>query len=135
MANQVRDVVDGVPAFDQPLEAFVEGMQKGDALKRVTALEAHTERQRNWYRGVCLRGLSDWTGETEDEWDARLKAECGGDDLLKKEIIYLGPESFVVRRTIVGVGKNNMTKYIENILSAAITNQWPVTPPDSELRK
>ena len=110
-------------------------LKEGGALRTLSPLEYHTDRQRRWYKGICLRGLSDWNGDTKDEWDLRLKALCNGNELLKKETIYLGIGKTCTRLTIVGVGKQNMTAFIENILSKAITMDWPVTAPDEELRK
>lgn len=95
--------------------------------------EAITDRQRRWYKGVCLKGLAEWNGETKDEWDYRLKVECGS-EIFKMlrfqygEMVYWRPES------ITSKTKKQMTQYIENILSKAITENWPVYPPDPDLR-
>ena len=102
-------------------------------IKVLNEEELHTERQRNWYKGVCLRGLAHWNGETMDEWDYRLKVECGAEifKMLKLqygEMIYWRPES-IAHKT-----KKQMTQYIESILSRAITKEWPVDPPDPDLR-
>ena len=132
---RVVDIVNDEPTFEQPLANILSGLKRGGAIRTLTPLEFHTDRQRRWYKGVCLSGLSDWSGDTRDEWDLRLKALCGGDELLKKETLTLGPGTECVRLTIVGVGKKNMTQYIENILSKAIEMDWPCTPPEEELRK
>lgn len=131
----VISIVEDRPTFSVPLDEILAGMKFGGALRTLTPLEHQTDQQRKWYKGVCLRGLSDWNGDTTSEWDLRLKAECGGNELLKKEIIYLGIGKTCMRLTIVGVGRRNMTAYIENILSKAIEMDWPVTPPDPDLRK
>ena len=131
---QVQLIVDGGPTFEVPLRDILAELKEGGALQTLSPLEYHTDRQRRWYKGVCLRGLSDWNGDTKDEWDLRLKALCNGNELLKKEAIYLGIGMTCTRLTIVGVGKRNMTAYIENILSKAIEMEWPVSPPDPELR-
>ena len=137
--NEVISVVDDEPAFEHDLKAFVVGMKSGDALRRMDALEYHTYRQRNWYRGICLRGLADWNGDSIDDWDMRLKAECGGNELLKKQPVVYGktPDGQLLvcyRLSIQGVGKRNMTQYIENILSKAIEKDWSIEPPNEELR-
>ena len=95
--------------------------------------EYHTDRQRRWYKGICLRELSDWNGDTVDEWDYRLKVECGAEicRMLRfqyGEMIYWRPES------ITSKSKKQMTQFIENILSKSITEGWPVDPPDPDLR-
>ena len=92
-----------------------------------------TDRQRRWYKGVCLKGLSDWNGDTVDEWDYRLKIECGSEifKVIKyqyDEHVYWRPES-ITHKT-----KKQMTQFIESILSIAITKGWPVYPPDPDLR-
>lgn len=144
LTYQVKQIIDGEPTFKTPLKDILAECRHGGAIQVLSPLEHHTARQRRWYKGICLAGLSDWNGETVDEWDLRLKAECNGNELLKKEDIYMGrylPP--VTRLTIVGVGKKNMTAFIENILSKAtgvdeatgVCNDWPVTPPDPDLRK
>ncbi len=131
----VKSIIEGQPTFEKPLSSILGGLVMGGCIKTLTPLEYHTDRQRRWYKGVCLAGLSDWNGDTVDEWDLRLKALCNGNELLKKETIYLGPGKHCVRLTIVGVGKKNLTAFIENILSKSIEMDWPVTPPDPDLRR
>ena len=108
---RIVDVIDGEPTFEVPISEVWEGCKPGGAFKRLDPIEYHTDRQRRWYKGPCLTGLSDWNGDTKAEWDLRLKAECGGNELLKKETIYLGPGTVCHRLTIVGVGKTNMTEF------------------------
>ena len=124
----------GQPAFDKPLNELLAKIEIGDELRRITAAESITDRQRRWYRGVCLPELAR-NGDTVDEWDLRLKASCNGNELLKKEQIYLGNGVSVTRLSISGVGKKNMTAFIENVLSECLRQDWPVLPPDAELRK
>ena len=133
MATYTVKIVERQPTFRIPLAEILATLEHGGAIKTLTPLEHHTDRQRRWYRGVCLAGLADWSGDTIEEWDGRLKGLCGG-GLLKKEPLYVSPGVTVSRLSIAGVGKRKMTQFIENILSAAITNEWPVTPPDHELR-
>jgi len=138
MEHKVISIIDGMPTFLIPLSEILKECKPGGALKTLDPLEYHTEQQRKWYKGICLTGLSDWNGETKDEWDLRLKAECNGIELLRKQpikLILFGQEVAINRLTIEGVGKKNMTAFIENILSLAIKKDWPVTPPDKELRK
>lgn len=104
------------------------------AIKVMNEDEWMTDRQRRWYRGICLKGLSDWNGDTVDEWDYRLKVECGSEifTMLKfqyEDMKYWRPESITTK------SKKQITEFIENILSTAITMEWPVYPPDPDLRK
>lgn len=142
------EIMDGQPAFCKPLSDILSELEHGGALRVLSPLEYHTDQQRRWYKGVCLRGLAEWNGDTPYEWDGRLKNLCGH-GLLKEEwastgrgqsLVVDGVESsiryeIIKRLTIVGVGKRNMTAFIEEILSKAIEMEWPVTPPDPELRR
>lgn len=128
------EIIDSQPAFCKPLMEILGELEHGGAIKILSPLEYHTDQQRKWYKGVCLKGLSDWNGDTADEWDLRLKGLCGV-NVLKKESIYFSHGMTAQRMTIVGVGKKNMTEFIENILSKAIEMEWPVTPPDPDLRR
>ena len=126
--------IDDQPTFSKPIDDIACEVKPGGALKVIDPVEYHTDRQHRWYQGVALTGLSNWNGETREEWDHRLKMECGL-GLLKKETFYISIGVCITRLTTKGVGKRNMTAFIENILSKAITMEWPVTEPDAELRK
>ncbi|KKK82631.1 hypothetical protein LCGC14_2801460 [marine sediment metagenome] len=128
-------VTDEGPTFSQPLSSILSRLQVGGAIRTLGPVEHVTDRQRAWYRGICLLRLSDWNGDTVDEWDLRLKAECNGVELLKSEKIYLGVGMTCTRLTIVGVGVRNMTQFIENVLSKGIEMNWPISAPDKELRR
>ena len=135
MEYKVINIIGGQPSFEKPLVEILSELKRGGAIKILSPLEYHTERQRRWYKGVCLRCLSEWNGDTKDEWDLRLKAECNGNELLNRQTIYLGYNNTCARLTIEDVGKKRMTQFIENILSKAITENWPVEPPDEDLRR
>lgn len=133
--NRVINRAGGGPCFEYNLIEWIADMGHGESLKKLTANETITDAQRRWYRGPCLHGLSDWNGDTVDEWDLRLKAECNGVELLKSETIFLGVGMTCTRLTIKNVGKRNMTQYMENVISKGIEKEWPITAPDPELRK
>lgn len=138
---KIVDVIDGEPTLEVPISKIWEGCKPGGALQYLDPLEYHTDRQRRWYKGVCLRDLvkNDENGETAGWWDTEIKRECNGLALLKKEIFFIddgaGGRVGVGRLTIKGVGKRNMTLFIEEILSKSLEKGWPVTPPDKDLRK
>ena len=138
---RVKSIAKGEPTFEKPLKEILAELEFGGALRTLTALEYHTDRQRRWYKGICLRDLvkHDENGETKGWWDTEVKRECNGLALLKKEIFFLddgaGGRIGVGRLTIKDVGKKNMTLFIEEILSKAMEKGWPVTPPDKDLRK
>ena len=139
--HQVKTMVDGQPTFEKPLNAILGELQVGGAIKTLSPLEHHTDRQRRWYKGICLRDLvkNDENSETQGWWDTEVKKKCKGLDLLKKEIFFIddsaGGRFGVGRLTIKGVGKRNMTLFIKEILSQSISRGWDIGPPDPDLRK
>ncbi len=141
MEFPVIDIIEGQPTFEVPLSEILSNCKKGGAIKVLNPLEYITERQRRWYKGVAIPALVKWdeNGETAEWWDTELKKECGGLAYLKKEIFFFddmaGSRFGVGRLTTKGVGKKNMTNFIEEILSKAITKGWPISAPDPDLRK
>ena len=133
-------ITDDGPVFEKPVDEILGEVLPGGAIKVLTALECITGRQRRWYKGICLTALvkNDENGETKGWWDTEVKKLCKGLDYLKKEIFYvetgLGERIPIGRLTTDGVGKMNMTLFIEEILSQAMQRGWPVNPPDPELR-
>jgi len=143
MANttyQVMSMVNGQPTFEKPLQAILGELERGGAVKLLSPLEHHTDRQRRWYKGVVLPHLvkNDENGETAGWWDTELKRECNGLALLKREIFFIddgtGGRVGVGRLTIKGVGKKNMTLFIEEILSKSLSRGWNISPPEEDLR-
>ena len=141
---EVKMITDDGPTFEKPLSEILSDLSMGGAIKTMTAVEYITDRQRRWYKGVCLRDLvkHDENGETTAFWDEKVKRLCNGLAYLKKEgmvaEIQIGGESTKIsfgRLTTKGVGKRNMTAFIEEILSQAMQRGWPVSAPDAELRK
>jgi len=141
--HQVISIVDGEPTFERPLKEILSGLEYGGAIKILSPLDYITDRQRRWYKGVCLRGLvkNDENGETEAWWDLEVKSKCNGLAYLKKEGIdfelKLGDEVTRVtigRLTTKGVGKRNMSTFIEEILSQSMSRGWNISPPDKDLR-
>ena len=142
--HQVKSVVDGQPTFEKPLQEILAELDVGGAIKTLSPLEYITDRQRRWYKGVCLPALvkHDENGETAGWWDMEVKSKCNGLAYLKKEGVdfelKLGDEVSRVtigRLTTKGVGKRNMTLFIEEILSQAMQRGWLVSEPDPDLRK
>ena len=139
--HQVKAVIDGEPTFEKPLRDILAELTVGGALKTLTPLEYITDRQRRYYKGVVIPELvkNDENGETAGWWDTELKRECNGLALLKKEIFFIddgtGNRIGVGRITTKGVGKKNMTLFIEEILSKSMVKGWNVSPPDPDLRK
>ena len=137
----VKTIIDGQPTFEKPLNDILAELKLGGAIRILDSVEYITDRQRRWYKGICLRDLvkNDENGETMGWWDTEVKKLCNGLALLKKEIFYfedgLGNKIGTGRLTTKGVGKRNMTLFIEEILSTAMVKGWQVSPPDPDLRK
>jgi len=138
--HEVKTIVDGEPTFEKPLKEILAELEPGGALKTLKPLEYITDRQRRWYKGVCLRDLvkHDENGETAGWWDTEVKKECNGLALLKKEVFFIddgaGNRVGVGRLTTKGVGKRNMTLFIEEIISKSMEKGWNIGPPDPDLR-
>ena len=142
--HEVISIIEGEPTFEKPLKEILAELELGGALETKTPLKHITDRQRRWYKGVCLRDLvkNDENGETKAWWDLKVKSECNGLAYLKKEgmdfELKLGDEVTTItigRLTTKGVGKRNMTLFIEEILSKSMVKGWDISPPDPDLRK
>lgn len=137
---EVQSIVDGQPTFAKPLTSILSDLKVGGALRTLDPIEHITDRQRRWYKGVCLPELAKRNegAETAEWWDTEVKRLCGGLTYLKKEIFFIeditGGKVGVGRLTTKGVGKRNMRKFIDEILSQSNKRGWGLTEPDPELR-
>lgn len=138
---RVISVVDGQPTFEKHLSDILAEVVIGGGIKLLDPIECITDRQRCWYKGVCLVDLAknDENGETAQWWDDEIKRKCKGLALLKKEVFFFettdGHKIPTGRLTTRGVGKRNMTAFIEEILSQSLVYDWRISPPDEDLRK
>jgi len=121
-------------SFEVPLADILATLKPGGSLAVIDPLEAHTARQRAWYKGICLPTLAE-NGDSTFYWDHKLKSECNGLELLNIETLALVDGSIVGRLTTKGVSKSRMTQFIESILTWSQDNDWPVMPPDADLRR
>ena len=137
----VISIIDEQPCFEKPLGVILSDLKQGGAIKLLTPLEAITDRQRRWYKGVCLPALvkADENGEGQAWWDDEVKRVCNGLALLKQDIFFMESTGGIKipcgRLTTSGVGKRNMTAFIEEILSKSMEKGWDIAPPDADLRK
>jgi len=137
MLYPVKSIIDDQPTFEVPLGEILAGLKADGALQVLSPDDFHTERQRKWYKGVCIPNLvkNDENGETKAWWDLEVKRQCNGLKYLKKEIFLLDNGLSIGRLTIRGVSKRKMTDFIEEIISKSIELGWCVPPPDSDLRR
>lgn len=139
--HYVKSIIDGQPTFEKPLGEILSELTQGGAIKTLTPLEYITDRQRRWFKGVAIPHMvkNDENGETEAWWDEELKKKCNGLAYLKKETFFFelmdGTRHGIGRLTTKGVGKKNMTLFIEEILSQSVARGWGISPPDPDLRK
>ncbi len=129
-------IVDGLPSFEVPWDDILRQVKLGGALKVMTPLEYHTDRQRRWYKGIALPWLvkHDENRESTAWWDREVKRLCDGLNLLKVQYILVDDDESISRLTIVDVGKKNMTAFINEILAKSVEKNWGLAPPDEELR-
>jgi len=137
----VISFIDAQPTFEKPLSEILGQLQVGGAIKVLDPNGCITDRQRSWYKGVCLPWLAknDENGETVGWWDDEVKRLCRGLELLKQQVFFqvdaLGNKVGVGRLTTTGVGIRKMTAFIEEILSVSVAKGWGVADPDKDLRK
>ncbi len=141
MVYRVHNIIEGQPTFDVPLQLILDELKPGGALKVLSPQEYRTLQQTRWYKGVCIKGLSAWSGESEDWWDAEVKSTCGKGLVIfshtrwnreekREEDVY----------TIKGMGVRAMSKFIENILLVSAEKwitaegQMVIHPPDPEMK-
>lgn len=131
----------GCPRFEKPMGDILAEVKPGGAIKILDPIEYVTDRQRRWYKGVCLPWLAkhDENQESTYWWDAEVKRHCSGLSLLKKEIFFTetidGDKLPIGRLTTRGVGKRNMTTFINEILAKSVQKNWGLAPPDRDLIK
>jgi len=138
---KVVSIVNEQPTFEKPLSYILDRCEVGGAIKYMSPRDYITDRQRAWYKGVAIPQAvkNDENGETAGWWDDEIKRQCKGLAYLKKDIYFTettdGTKLPVGRLTTVGVGKKNMTNFIEEILSVSMVKGWNITPPDEDLRR
>lgn len=133
---EVKYIFDKKPKFEKDIDEILSICKIGGAIQVLSPKEYITDRQRRWYKGVCLPFLSknDENQETTEWWDTEVKRLCGGLALLKKEIFVLEGGPAVGRLTTKNIGKKKMTAFINEIIAKSIEKGWGLTAPAPELR-
>ena len=123
--------------FEKPIEEIAEEVPERGALRILDAIEFITEGQRNWYKGIALPFLvkHDENKNSKAWWDMHVKKLCDGLNLLKIEYKEWFDGTVTARLTTKGVGKKNMTDFIEEILAKSVEENWGLVSPDPSLRK
>ena len=141
----IRQIIDGEPTFDVPVSQIYAKCLPGGALKILSPLEAITERQRAWFKGILLSALAEDTGDSKEYWETVLKLAVLPEDF-QPYYVPIGKQIFPVVPSITILGKKKMNLLIEGSvkhLREGVDDkkkslygdrfQW-VTLPDKELR-
>jgi hypothetical protein len=146
---EVKSMINDQPSYEKPIPeilAEVKWMLLAGKHRGVfefgnkSQAEYISDKQRKWYKGICLPWLAkhDDNRESTYWWDDEVKRLCSGLALLKPDIFFMqgvdGRKIPIGRLTTSGVGKRNMTQFIEEILAKSVEKGWGVAPPDSDLR-
>ena len=132
----VTSIIDEQPCFEKPLGVILSDLKQGGAIKTMSPLEAITDRQRRFWKGVLLPSLSKDSGDSVRYWENYLKMTVMPDDF-KPEITQVGNAVFVQIKSITELSKKKMTYLLEESilhLRDDLDKLW-VTFPDAELRK
>ena len=132
---KIVDVIDGVPAFNVPIEQVWEGCKKGGAYKRLDPLEYVTARQIAFWKGILLPALAKDTGDSEGYFETKLKLAVLPDDF-QPYYVPIGRQVFPIIPSITILSKKKMGLLIEGSVEKCI--EWGfdyVTLPGKELRK
>ena len=131
--------IDG-QACTQWREVYAEMEKKGKGYFEVFDEEKYISyRQIKWWKGVLLKELSEYNGESKDEWETRLKFNVMPDKFVPKGVIYNKTAYNLVPsiKTLSVKQMNYMIK--ESVLWLREGKNGPhldwVTEPDSSLRK
>lgn len=131
----VRSIIECMPTFDVPVELIWPEFRMNGAMYVVSPFEYHTDRQRNWWKGVLLRGLEEETGESVSVWESRLKLAVLPDDF-RPQYFSIHDKPFASLSSITSLSKKKMSQLIEGSVSQL--HEWGfhwVTLPDPDLRK
>jgi len=129
----IINVINDEPAFDVPIKKMWQGCKKGGVFKYLDPAEAHTDRQRKWFKGVLLKELSKDNGDSVRQWEIKLIAAIFPEDI---KYMAVNKQVFPVAPSVSTYGKKKMTELIEE--SVPMCHEWGfswVTYPDEELRK
>ena len=136
----VQSMINGQPCFKKPLDAILAELKVGGGIKLLDPIECITDRQRRWYKGICLPWLKNHPQVNKNQeslawWDMEVKKQCDGLNLLKMEYKQWFDGTVTARLTTKNVGKKNMTAFIEEILAKSVEKNWGIAPPDKDLRR
>ena len=133
--HEVKQIIDGEPTIERPLNLILSELQVGGALKTMTPLEHITDRQRAWFKGILLPALAKDSGDSVGYWETKLKLAVLPDDFAPF-YVPLGKQIFPIIPSITKLSKKKMNVLIEGSVDKC--QEWGfvwVTLPDKEKRK
>lgn len=140
LTYQVQSIIDGQPTFKKPLAEILAELKAGGALKTLSPLEYHTDRQRRWWKGILLPALAKDTGDSIGYWETKLKLAVLPNDFVPF-YVPIGKQVMPIIPSITILSKKKMKLLIEGSVDHLRDERiykdqflW-VTLPDSELRK
>ena len=132
---RVINIIDGEPTVDKPLAEILADLKEGGALQTLTPAEYITKCQIAWWKGILLPALSNSTGDTEIDWEVRLKMAVMRDEF-QPEYVEIGGVILPIYPSITTLSVKKMNLLIKGSVSKCHDwgEKW-VTLPDSSLRK
>jgi hypothetical protein len=117
------------------LQEILKDCKRGGAIQILDAVEAYTDQQRRWWKGVLLRELAKDSGDSIEYWETKLKLAVLPDEFTP---FYLTLEEklYPVVPSITKLSSKKMNLLIEG--SVAKLHEWGfmwVTLPEKELKK
>ena len=132
---QVKDMVNGVPTFEKPLDKILATLSRGGAIKTLSPVEYITHQQIAWFKGILLPALAKDSGDSVAYWETKLKLAVLPDDF-QPFYVPMGKQIFPVIPSITILSKKKMNLLIKG--SVDTCHDWGfdwITEPDKELRK
>jgi len=133
--HEVKQIIDGQPTFETPLNVILAELKVGGALKTLTPLDYITNQQIAWWKGILLPALAKDSGDSVGYWETKLKLAVLPDDFAPF-YVPMGRQIFPVIPSITILSKKKMNTLIKGSVDKC--HDWGfvwVTEPDKDLRK
>lgn len=89
--------------------------------------------QMRYLHGVVIPLFVDFTGDSAQYWENKLKLECGS-QWFKPEVITIGVQKFVTIPSKKTMSTKDFSNWYQNIRDYGDSIGCPVPPPDSQWR-
>lgn len=109
-------------------ERFTVKVEKYDEAKEIS------EKQMAFLHAVVLPLLSNWNGDSQQEWENRLKLECGS-KWFKPQFVTIDGHEFTIIPSKKTLSIKNFSEWYTNIRDFALKEGITIPDPDPEWRK